>query len=249
MREDMFKVIVERPRLGVHKAPRTKLRLEHTGTTRVGMKRQAAQQNAWTKNLNENLRPLERYLWKQRGRKWNDVYSEICASLDTGSTVKMHVREHLDNFVERHACIDRHGNWLSERSVWGQPSTPEFWQTDLYVDPRDGILKEVEDLRTALGLEKWCYQAQKPRVIKDRIVVSQECELRKLGGVWFLVNFCKAYLTEPSEGVRCLEVPHPRYDDRWWNTRLPNVWRVVQSKRQLSKKELKTYGLKGGAHV
>lgn len=248
MREDMFKVIVERPRWGVHKAPRTKLRQERTGKSFIGTKRQALQQNAWTKDLNENLRPLERYLWKQRGRKWNDVYSEICASLDTGSTVKMHVRDHLDDFVERHICIDRNGEWLGQRGIWGYPRTPEYWRAELYVDPVDGVLKEVERLRKRLGLKKVSYGGHQQSLIENRVELNAEYELRMIRGIWFKVQFFDARFVEPPE-FECLEVPHQHYDAGWWNTRLPNQWRLVRTKRQLGKKELKKYGLKGGAHV
>jgi hypothetical protein len=248
MREDMFKVIVERPRWGVHKAPRTKLRQERTGKSFIGMKRQALLQNAWTKDLNENLRPLERYLWKQRGRKWDDVFSEICASLDTGSTVKMHVREHLDDFVERHICIDRTGKWLGQRGIWGHPRTAEYWHAELYVDPVDGILKEVENLRKRLGLQKMRYGHHQQPVIENRVELSSGSELRKINGVWFNVSFYDQRFEERPE-IDCLEVPHENYDARRWHTRLANQWRVVRSKRQLSKKDLKKYGLKGGARV
>jgi len=93
MREDMFKVIVERPRRGRSWAKKTKLRYlkEDDGRSRVSGKRIAIE-GGRRKWLNENLAPLKRYLFKQRGRKWDDVFSEICDHLDTGSTVKMHVR-------------------------------------------------------------------------------------------------------------------------------------------------------------
>ena len=100
MREDMFKVIVERPRLFRRRALRIKSRYDRLpDRTKVGMKRAAQEQRGWTKGLNENLAPLRRYLWKQRGRAWDDVYSEICSRLDTRSTVKQHVRDHLEDLI------------------------------------------------------------------------------------------------------------------------------------------------------
>ena len=91
MREDMFKVIVERPRQSWGKPLKTKIRYVKDGRHRITGRRIACEHGD-QKWLNENLAPLKRYLFKQRGRKWDDVFSEICARLDTGSTVKMHVR-------------------------------------------------------------------------------------------------------------------------------------------------------------
>ncbi len=100
MRADMFKVIVERPRWGASHAPAVKLKKDKNVDRKfVGHKRHAWEEAAYTKSLNENLAPLKRFLQKQRGRLWNDVFSEICERLDTGSTVKMHVREHIEDLI------------------------------------------------------------------------------------------------------------------------------------------------------
>lgn len=99
MRADMFKVIVERPRWGAGHAPPVKLKKDRNDLSRIGLKRHAKEQAAYTKSLNENLAPLVRFIERRVGRRWDDVFSEICDQLDTGSTVKMHVRQHLRDFV------------------------------------------------------------------------------------------------------------------------------------------------------
>ena len=139
MREDMFKVIVERPRWG-HSARSEKIRhlKQDDGRMRLSGKRMAFERSG-TKSLNENLAPLKRYLFKQRGRKWDDVFSEICARLDTGSTVKMHVREHLEDFVMIKVRVDENGQYWGT-GHWGSPSGPTSWWPKLYVCPHDGRL-------------------------------------------------------------------------------------------------------------
>ncbi|MFD2138438.1 hypothetical protein ACFSLT_30010 [Novosphingobium resinovorum] len=62
---------------------------------------------------------MVRYLRRQRGRRWDAVFSEICAKLDTGSTVKMHVREHVEDFVLTRISIRRYGEWMFEGQVLG----------------------------------------------------------------------------------------------------------------------------------
>jgi hypothetical protein len=143
----MFKVIVERPRWGVSLATAPKVkRSREPDRKQIGVKRHAAVDGQFRKGLNENLAPLIRFLRSRRGRRWDDVFSEICAQLDTGSTVKMHVRQHLDDFVMR-PVRGRYGGWIWQ----GRKLTPELmgWRRHrhFFVDPADGILKDAGLLR------------------------------------------------------------------------------------------------------
>lgn len=73
MREDMAKVIVERPRRGASGRLKGRLRGNRQAQPiKQGMKFLLAD----TKSLNENLAPLRRYLARQVGRPWSKVYSE-----------------------------------------------------------------------------------------------------------------------------------------------------------------------------
>ena len=154
MRADMFKVIVERPRWASRHASAVKLKKDKNFDRKfVGHKRPALEAAPYTKSLNENLAPLKRYLHKQRGRRWNDVFSEICAHLDTTSTVKMHVREHIEDFIVVRTSVDLDGNWLGQRK-WGGAQPIAQWWPELYVDPFDGIIKQTSVLRKTLGLPK-----------------------------------------------------------------------------------------------
>jgi len=151
MRDDMFKVIVERPRWGASHAESPKLkRMPHADTRNIGLKRHAHIGARYTKSLNENLAPLLRYLRRQRGRRWDAVFSEICASLDTGSTVKMHVRQHIEDFVLTRISIGRGGEWMFEGQVLGRKGQ-WFRRRELFVDPRDGILKDMSVLESLLA--------------------------------------------------------------------------------------------------
>lgn len=151
MRDDMFKVIVERLRGGASHAASPKLkRMPHTGAPHIGLKRHARIGAPYTKSLNENLAPLVRYLRRQRGRRWDAVFSEICAKLDTGSTVKMHVREHIEDFVLTRISIGRYGEWMFEGQVLGRRGQ-WFRRRELFVDPRDRVLKDMAVLEAMLA--------------------------------------------------------------------------------------------------
>ncbi|MEG8223724.1 hypothetical protein OSJ57_24460 [Sphingomonas sp. HH69] len=92
MRDDMFKLLVERPRWGASHAQAAKLKKTYDQDIKyIGLKRHAWIASPYIKSLNENFAPLVRFLRSRRGQSWDNIFSEICAGLDTGSTVKMHV--------------------------------------------------------------------------------------------------------------------------------------------------------------
>jgi hypothetical protein len=149
MRADMYKVIVERPRwaAGHARAPK----LKRTRDLKfIGHKRHAKTDADYTKSLNENLAPLLRFLRSRRGRRWDDVFSEICARLDTGSTVKMHVRMHLEDLVMVRISRGRHGELIHDGQAL--PARLGLRRWHLFVDPDDDILKDFAVLKERFGI-------------------------------------------------------------------------------------------------
>jgi hypothetical protein len=141
MRDDMFKVIVERPRRGWRTRKLARGKIKAAGEDypkRIGVRRQRDTNRTRTKWLNENLAPLRRFLEKQVGRPWNKVHAELCEHLDPGHTVKQHLLEHIDDFVDR-PVIGRTGEWIWRRRWYQRPELPTPGQ--LYVHPVDGLLK------------------------------------------------------------------------------------------------------------
>ena len=94
MRDDMAKVIVERPRIPAFNCRKGRPQALEDLPAREGMRRPHALRGD-RKELNENLTPLRRYLERQVGRPWDKVYSEIAAHLRVDNTVQQHVRDHL----------------------------------------------------------------------------------------------------------------------------------------------------------
>jgi hypothetical protein len=70
MRADMYKVIVERPRRGGGDRQYRPLPNDDDAPARESL-RSRHKQRKW---LNENLRPLQRFLASQVGRPWDNVY-------------------------------------------------------------------------------------------------------------------------------------------------------------------------------
>lgn len=235
MREDMFKVIVERPRRCRRYARRVKSRYDRLpDRTKVGMRRAAVEQRGVTKDLNENLAPLRRYLQKQRGRAWNEVYSEICARLDTRSTVKQHVRDHLEDLIVVKVVIHRDGRLLARGRWPGWGPLHESW-CDLYVDPEDGIIKEVAALRRKLGLPvSRSARRRKPKPAQRNLIILNDLEdLRRIDGLWFHVRYVPLAERPP---------PHRRPGCCCGPATKRETWPIA-AKRQLSSAELRVRGL------
>lgn len=238
MRSDMFKVIVERPRRGVgyyrtlpndyRAAKRFKLDEDYDVNdefcgTKLPMRARAV---GWDgKQLNENLSPLRRYLAKQVGRAWNDVYSEICSFLDTGSTIKQHVRQHLTDFVTLKTFIDEDGDLIAV-TRWGHRAGP---YNDLWVDS-EGILRgqDHESYRTRWKArkEEMAAEAAKTRRTIDGVDYVFE------KGTWFAIIKTEHVRSYPWMNRNTMKIEYRKeiyFEER---------------KRTLSKKELRDLGLK-----
>ncbi|PTL76654.1 hypothetical protein [Vitiosangium sp. GDMCC 1.1324] len=180
MREDMFKVIVERPRMRLPKRngshyPRSTLKSVWRRFD-DGPRHEAMGRAYGYKYLNENLAPLRHFLRSRIGRPWDDVYSEICEHVSLDSAVKKHILEHLDDFVARKTReidgriheVDHYGRLIELRPV-------SRWAC-FYVCPRTGLLLARENQRQGgprfpgRALDEWH-------------------DIRKIDDAWYLVRF------------------------------------------------------------
>jgi hypothetical protein len=248
MREDMFKVIVERPRLvnsnGYSRDGR-KFRNDENAPGRLGMKRGYTQRPKW---LNENLAPLKRYLEQQVDRPWDKVYSEIRATIDARSTVQQHILEHIDGFV----AIDTH--WVEtpdggkvivrNRNWWHRTHVAlEDANIELFVHPKTGIL-----LRNRRFVS-WDRRVREQREMKraqervDRRDIDALHQLQRIDGIWYEVTLGLL----PAPRVQGNEIVHDACWDavrkEWVQRQHGAAGTYAVSKRQLGAKELKKYAL------
>jgi hypothetical protein len=197
MRHDMFKVIVERPRRGVgyyrtlHNEYRAAKRFKLDANLEVNDEYCAsklpmrARKLSWDgKSLNENLNPLRRFLAKQVGRRWDEVYSEICANLDTGSTVKQHVRQHLTDFVVLKTFYDEDGE-LRSVTRWGIKTGAYH---DFYVDP-EGVLRGFKNDDSYRRRLKTRAEQEAIKKLETERVVDSHHRYVKIDGLWFFVTY------------------------------------------------------------
>jgi hypothetical protein len=268
MRDDMAKVVVERPRRKPFNIRKGRTRSLQDMPSHEGMRRGNALKGE-CKELNENLAPLRRYLEKQVGRPWNKVYSEIARHLRVDSTIQQHVRDHIDNFVAvkpRRVAY----RWLS-RDLWWQP---------LYVDPESGLLCRTDSLAD----EKRRRHARRNRQASpiEHVPLGKDNELRLINGQWYHVElaplpkaeYCvrreiqtryrhpysaRRGTYEVEVGVRRLVTPdvwdvvEERYipvgpvldDEKYWREyrRKYPATTYAAAKRTLSHRELRQHGL------
>jgi len=254
MRKDMAKVIVERPRHNSrhgHFTPgRSRVLTDDDGVPYRAREKPRKQEK--TKNLNEHLGPLKRYLEGQVGRPWNKIYSEISEHLKVTNPVQQHVRDHLDDFVAVKTRMEN-GRVMSQHKYLGPVPLDQEWRR-FYVHPKTGLLKKNTQWRTWSAKRKdEQIAAKKAREARMR-VVSTFVQLHKFDdGAWWEITLKdagaeKRLVRTPSGAVIA---PDPPIDvvlsagmsalsayDLYGRA---NVYAV--RKRALSKKEKKALGL------
>lgn len=226
MRKDMDKLIVERPRYkswdksGKKKTnPKNKSYEELDEMPRhEGIKKQ---RRGGTKELNEFLAPLERFLRKQVGRPWNKVYSEIRANINMNSAVQFHIMQHVWDFVlkdtfwdekNKQVMVARQYAWNRDAIVPIEEHVNVYWRKDqMYIHPKDGLLKTVSrkqvqkyEKRKNRGKKK-SKKYNGPRVLDFEMGPKvPKSQMHMIDGIWYLVTL-KKIPSGPYERVSKVE--------------------------------------------
>jgi hypothetical protein len=249
MRHDMYKVIVERPRHGRY------LRLERRVDELLDSPRCEGlrARHLQRKSLNENLRPLERYLATQVGRPWDKVYAEICAGIDRRNTVQQHIHQHLEDFVAVRV-IEIGGQLHSATGRWRDPSPLAQWHAArFYVCPRTRLLR-ANVFRERVRRE-WRQSRHDQRHVlpPDRRVLDATRQLHRVDGFWYEVDVANVAEARAMQS-RPFDVLRRKTPDQCpeWNDHkgvasnfnlLGNQALYAWRKRQLGAAELRRYGL------
>jgi hypothetical protein len=238
MRDDMFEIIIERPRHASRVRFPRKLRRRDAVATRHDPERLGfiAGIGMTNKSLNENLAPLRRYLERQVNRPWDKVWSEICAKLRPSSTVQQHVRDHISDFVAIRTFMKDGVVWATEdRRFYTRPQPLKESRAKLFVDPRSGVLRPNKYYQA-----RWQSKAKVRERAKRMREVSPTVQIHRFGkyGWWEVVltptrldryELIKSGLDIVTQ-LRFSELmPHDLYGR-------DGVYAIV--KRQLSKREI-----------
>jgi hypothetical protein len=147
MRDDMAKVVTERPRRG-HSNPSKKTAglpirrydpdAAYDEPVRLPVSR--GRQYGWNaKEFSDLINPLKRYLRSCVGRPWNKVHSELSQKLDRRSISGSHIWDHEMWEIETDCYIGPDRLAYSNDRRYGGGERPIV---GLYVDPRNGLIRE-----------------------------------------------------------------------------------------------------------
>lgn len=231
MREDMSKVVIERPRWG-HSLPSGKTRLRVRSydldkeyddlPKRVSGSRSKHMRAGDIKYFSDLLGPLRRFLRKNVGRPWDMVYSEMKESLDDRKVTGRHVFEHVDMEVETHAFIDGDG----ELYTWGYRERRPVY--GFYVNPRTRLLcwSDNNPWRRARGKSKTAVEEI------THVRLSANTGYFKMKGIWYFIEY-KTYeelvdYDQVNQAVLLRAIPT-----------VSDTPILILRKKQLSQKELK----------
>ena len=149
MREDMAKVVTERPRRG-HGNPSKKttgprIRAydpdgDYDEPTHLPIAR-GRQYGYDCKEFSDLLGPLKRYLRSCIGRPWNKIHSELSQKLDRRSLSGSHIWDHLRWEIETDCYIGADRLAYPTRRTYGLSEVPVH---GLYVHPKTGLIREQD---------------------------------------------------------------------------------------------------------
>lgn len=228
MRADMAKILVERPRLGAGKRARVYRQLLREDRAdllpvREGMGR-CHSFSAPTKQLNENLAPLRRFLRSRLGRPWDQVHREIMQHVSFENAVQQHILQHLWQYVERHVEIIDGRPVAKIRSRW--------WRADLhaefYVDPATGLLRENDHYRM-----RYRPTAEPARFL----AIDADHQIHRIDGIWYELTLSPI----PPQREQAFDMLYRCRLDAVTNEQLRASFGVVKyasRKRQLNSREI-----------
>jgi hypothetical protein len=239
----MHKVIVEEPRHGGGRtkyARRKALPLELL-PTKEGMRRP----HIHRKWFGEHLGPLKRWLRSKVGQSWNNIYSEASAVIKPNDMVRLHIRTHMLDYVKRHTFMRGGEVWYSGRAhCWGGYEAPvsslesSTCRPEFYVHPQTGILHEAPQWK------KQSRSANRERFDSVLKWVKKDLALVKVNGAWFacaMRPLAQAQEIPPFDWVMKLRIADVH------GYEIYGRWVYCESKRQLSRRELKKFKLSNAA--
>jgi hypothetical protein len=187
MRPDMGKIAVDAYRHGGYSAKkvRSKLRRGKYPADRLEMptKTSTSRSRNGGRYPGEYLSPLYRWLAKQVGRRWDDVYSEVTQTLVGGYTNLEHIKSHIFDRVETGEVriIDGWPHRLIgfRFGTRGHPWI-EMRRYEMYVDDR-GVLRGMPAGKTP-------HEKRRDRNRPSIIMLDAVTAAAKINGTWFAAD-------------------------------------------------------------
>jgi hypothetical protein len=164
------------------------------------------------KHQGDRLNPLKRYLKRNCGRPWSEVYAEICEFADSRTIRGFHLRQHVWQYVVPNNYDVGH------KGRYGP----------FFVDP-DGVLQEEKSLTHAERRKLW-----KTRELRNRnpyLSIDSDHHWEKIEGFWYYFETTHVTYTptwedleqDPMTGeVKIIRVQGRPYTDSYTSKRQVN---------------------------
>lgn len=217
----MFKVIVERPRVGGQYSGNR--RIKNVDIEDLPIKEGMKKIYGERKELNENLAPLYRFIGSKVGQHWDKVYSEISQNLSVRSAVKQHVRDHLEDIIDIHTFV-KNGIIYVTKKYYGGPVELKNSRKEYYVDPVTKIIKKNNFKKSKSQYRKEYKQYKIDHYNSHHRNIDGQ-RYRKDNGIWYKISY------------NTYQVPIYEVD------RVLYVNQTDEIREQLNKKQLKILGL------
>lgn len=268
MRDDLNKVVTERPRKGhanrSHKTRRVIRQWDEDGELKPLPKTGKMKMNDRERNFMEHkefsdlLGPLKRWMESQVGRPWNKIYSEIRKNFPNNNKVNHHLIDtHLLGYVNRNTILRMDGKVKriyddSSRYFYRFSKRRELDKDELYVHPVTGILTKYRH-GTKYGHYGFHGKDEKPRTstgywyTRDNAGVPTvqliDASITRIGESWVLqvrkeIPYKHRVYGENVDG----ETIFLRWEEAPRPRGLTPSYEIINQKT-LSTKEIKMYGL------
>jgi hypothetical protein len=240
VREDMTQVVIERPRY--HSSgryhdvrPRGMARLDLDRISDLPRNEGMRRPHINRKSLSDLLGPLRKFLVRRVGRRWDDVHSEICERISPDSTVQLHILGHIEDLIETKTVLAPDGRIETRGRHHWRPMYIDERPGQLYVHPVTGLVCRTPEARIP-----WRHHPKPPE--PERKAIGPERELWKKDGIWYWAVFAEAAprLTFAVDGTNWAHFPI----DCFTGSQVPLDARYRVGKRQVSRRDLRRYGLR-----
>lgn len=218
MREDINKVVTERPRR-CHWARMERHRkgyvfnknasleeMEEVGSAAYA---KAAYRKLQTKEkgFSDLLGPIYSFLRSRCGQRWDDVYSEISAVFNAGSWQGSHIKEHINEAVHQKTFYDENGKLWANDGGWSGSRPMELtverrWgvgRPEFYVEPGTGILRELKKVK--IKPTKWKKTPNEVWFCDGTSAVGatskKHIQVWKIHDIWYLVHMTSSITISP----------------------------------------------------
>jgi len=253
MRADMMKVLTERPRAGSRNCNYRQARAIAKRTDPDDLPSYEGM-HITEKNFSDLIGPLRKYFRSSVGRRYDDVWSEVCDNVPSGTTVGDHLRQHAKWECDTETRV-LDGQVVSKSGFFRSGYKPP---RGLYVDPRDGIIYCNEDPRPrykSIIIDGLAYNKKENGVLypygerrsgRYPLKVIGDQRAMQIDGIWYWIEMADV----PPPVARNFAVngklvqkmvPTSRYDII--TGEFKDKGRYHADKRQMCSRDLRKHGL------